>query len=123
MKRVMDAREGYTLGRMWADGYVTQRQHDAGKRYAETAQAYRVALGLPPLTAPALLYGDVKGAGPDWDAETAQAAISAHRSAQRLLRASGCHLMVEAVVIHDEPPLSGACLRRGLDVLAEHFGV
>ena len=123
LRRVMDAREGYVLGRLWADGAVTQRQHDAGKKYAETAQAYRVAVGLPPLTAPAPLYGDVRGGGADWDVETTRAAIDAHRGAQRALRASGCHLMVEAVVIHDEEPLSGASLRLGLDALAEHFGV
>ena len=42
-----DAKLGYSLGRLLLAGYVTEKQHDAGQRWAAIVRRYAALIGFP----------------------------------------------------------------------------
>ena len=42
-----EAKLGYPLGRLCLAGYITEKQHDAGQRWADIVRRYAVLVGLP----------------------------------------------------------------------------
>src|SRR5437660_11539475 len=42
-----DAQLGYPLGRLLLAGYITEKQHDAGQRWATIVRRYAALIGFP----------------------------------------------------------------------------
>lgn len=52
---------GYTAGRLWIDGKINEDQLKAGNEYAENVIRYYRSVGLPPPSARAQVFGQVRG--------------------------------------------------------------
>lgn len=134
---VRDADHGSAIGRLFAAGHLRAdeepmqaaiRRKEAAFAFAMLDARHRSVMGWPPRHAKAASYGQVSGEGapPTDEAITAlRAAYSAaHRASQQMSVIA--RDMVESVVMRDLdiPPTASAlrALRRGLDVMADHFG-
>lgn len=139
MEQAIDPRRGYVLGRMFLDGTINQRQHDAGLRYAEDMARYYGLTGVPFPSPRAQNLFAVRGSGGDDSAGKAHQAREA-RDKMNALRAvllacgdlnTGRRVehTVKLVCIEDIderrslPPNMRAWLVRGLNALAKFYQV
>lgn len=127
---------GYTAGRMCLDGKITEEQLKAGNEYSEIMWRYYRAVGSPLPTARAQAFGQVRGHDGD---ETQDRATKARNATNRMMFVEGLLLSCEAgpqvkttvfnlfVMDHDAmrlmPPLQLQWLKRGLNVLKDHFNL
>lgn len=77
---------GYTAGRMWIDGKISEDQLKAGNEYAEIVMAYYRGVGLPPPSARAQVFGQVRGHDGE---ETQDRATRARLASNRMMHAEG----------------------------------
>ncbi len=127
---------GYTAGRMKIDGKISEEQLKAGNEYAEIVWRYYRAIGSPLPTARAQALGQVRGHDGE---ETQDRAAKARSSTNRMMEVEGLLLRCEAgpqvkttvynlFVMDNEalrlmPPLQLQWLKRGLNVLKDHFNL
>jgi len=124
-----DQREGFILGRMYADKRITESQFNAGQRLCELYSAWAKGCGMPRVTAKASSYGlTVPGRDGGGD-DAAQAAEDAYFAAAKALIGAGmmAEFCVRRICLEDNESGSHAkffmdCLNLGLDALATHFG-
>lgn len=129
-----DHRAECELGRLNLDGVIELELYDAGVRYRRIVRDMRIAIGAPPGTPSALSFDRTKGRGSDTEEDEeaekrANRARSVYADAFVALGDAGrdAALSVNAVVIwdksRDEAPGGIEAIRRGLTVLAKHFGL
>jgi hypothetical protein len=127
---------GFTAGRMWIDGKITEEQLKAGNEYAEIMWRYYRSVGLPLPSARAQAFGQVRGHDGD---ETQDRATRARSATNRMMTVERLLLCCEAgpqvkmttfnlfVMDHEAmrlmPPLQLQWLKRGLNALKCHFNL
>lgn len=77
---------GYTAGRMWIDGKINEDQLKAGNEYAENVMRYYRSVGLPPPSARAQVFGQVRGHDGE---ETQDRATRARIASNRMMHDEG----------------------------------
>lgn len=131
-----NALAGYTLGRIFLDGNISQHQREAGDEYAEDMARYYRLTGIPFPSARAQSVGGIRGS----DGEVSQnLADAARRASNRMMELEGILLRCEEgpqvrttvknVCLMDiegmrmMPERQMLWLRRGLDALhvAKHL--
>lgn len=127
---------GYTLGRIFLDGNITEGQRKAGDAFAEAMARYYSATGIPFPSARAQSLFSVKG----HDGEVTQSvADRARKASNKMMELTSVLLqcsdgprvrqtIINAVVMDHEamrkmPPMQMRWLRRGLDRLKAHMGI
>ena len=125
---------GYALGQLLLKGRVSQRQHDAGRKLEDIWRRWASLAGLPDHHPHAPAGG---GQAPDTDPEAWMRAKNAFNAAEAVLRAQRqaplVWTVIESIVMDGilppsmldgwAPPATWSALTRGLDALAQHFGV
>lgn len=87
-----NALAGYTLGRIFLDGNITQHQLEAGNEYAEDMARYYRLTGIPFPSARAQSIGGVRGS----DGEISESrAMAARRASNRMMELEGILLRCE----------------------------
>ena len=138
-EQAKDPRRGYALGLMLLDHSITQRQHDAGVKYAEAMARYYGLTGTPFPSARAQNLFAIRGNEGDEDENKSEAAKKARSKANALrdvLLGVGnidegrrvVHSVNELVVLDNVqarrwPDHMLHFIRKGLNRLADHFGV
>lgn len=138
-QQALDPRRGYVLGRLYIDGKITQAQHDAGIKYAADQSRFYGLTGVAFPSARAQNLFAVRGGGGEDSEDRAQAARKARERAEKLdsiLLAVGdintgrrvIHT-VKSIALLDIAEARGwpdhmhGYLRRGLNKLAEYYGI
>ncbi len=129
LKLMRDQREGFVLGRMYADKRINETQFNAGQRFEEFYSNWAKSAGMPRVTAKASSYGlAVPGRDVSGD-DAAQATEDTYFAAANALISAGMmpEFCVRRICLEDNESGSHAeyfmeCLRSGLDALAKHFG-
>lgn len=131
----LDPRLGYELGRLRVVHAITERQFQAGVRYANDMARYYRLKGIPFPSARAQDLASVRGGSGEDSEDKGRAADRAHASmvATRSLllntddMATGRNVLrvVNEVVVQDLGCMQNHAhwLRRGLNRLADYFGV
>jgi len=129
---------GSALGRLYLSSKVQRHQYEAGVRYAENMARDRATIGLPPVNAQAMRYGDSGGVSrADVSSKVAQEAAERMTRARAVLLAVGdeCKgdvvrpgIVVRQVTLEerDDVTLSEheiGALRLGLNALARLYGI
>ena len=127
---------GYTAGRLFLDGKITEEQLKAGNEYAAVIVRYCQAVGIPMPTARAQDLGRVKGSAGDESQSAQERAEKATSAMTRLLTIlQGCaegpqvKQTVHNLFVMDEeamrlmPERQLLWLRRGLNELIYHEGL
>ena len=73
-----DTRLGYPLGRLCVAGYITEKQHDAGQRWATIVRRYAALMGFR-LDTPATATMELVSTGPSCAAEPDEKVLMALR--------------------------------------------
>lgn len=122
-----DARAGYELGRLAIRKAVTKRQHEAGCTYALLVGAYQRLMGFPPPYPQGIDLGAARGLalggepGEQRIARIANEYMRAHTALAQIGRLP--EWAVREVCVYDRPTSDVDNLARGLDALADFFGV
>lgn len=118
---------GYALGRMLLRGEVTERQHDAGNRYAQVVGDYQRCVGFPPPHPRSLDLGASRGLalGGSPDHETIQRVVNRYMASITALADAGqvSAAVVREVCVYDHETEMVEDLWRGLDALADFFKI
>jgi len=124
---------GYTLGRIFLDGKITEEQRQAGDEYAEVMARYHRLVGIPFPSARAQSLFSVGGYDGDISADTA---TRARRASNKMMELQGvllrcldgpqvkstCHNVAVMDLDHMRgmPPQQMLWLKRGLTALKAH---
>lgn len=127
---------GYTLGRIFLDGNITEGQRKAGDAFGEAMARYYSLTGIPFPSARAQSLFSIKGHDGDVSDDKAK---RARQSANKMMELTGVLLqcsdgpqvrqtVVNCVVMDHEamrkmPPMQMRWLRRGLERLQQHMGI
>lgn len=127
---------GYTLGRIFLDGKITEEQRKAGDEFAEAMARYYRLTGVPFPSPRAQAIGGIRGSDGDVSESLANAA---RRASNTMMRLTGVLLQckdgpqVRQTVIsvcvmdyenmRDMPDMQMGWLKRGLTELAIHMGL
>jgi len=138
-QQAVDPRRGYVLGLMLLDGTITARQHEAGLRFAEDEARYYGLSGIPfpsPRAQDLFAVHGNSGEESQSRAERAVVARREHMTLQAVLQATGSidegrkvnHAVREVAFLdnlyaRNWPEHMRLYLRRGLNRLADHYGV
>lgn len=127
---------GYTLGRIYLDGKITEPQRKAGDAFAEAMSRYYSATGIPFPSARAQSLFTVKGHDGDVTDDQAKRARKASNYMMELagvLMSCSDGPQVRQTILNvavmdldnmrSMPPMQMRWLRRGLDRLRAHMGI
>lgn len=114
-------KRGSVLGRLLADGHMTEQQVAAGEDYCERYTRYAALNGLPRPTPQGPAYGAVRGGSRPERPDAAMKAKAAHMADQRILSkcSAGVSWAIKRACVTDEAaPLH--LIREGLDALVKN---
>lgn len=141
--QAIDPRRGYVLGRLRIAGRITERQHEAGLRFADILARYYALKGFPPPNPQAQNMFAIRGYAADDDEDRGRAARRAEHTAKSLRdmmlgtnpTAKGTKVQIdqgrrilrciEDVMVHDDDMALGwpdnmvGFLKRGLNIIAD----
>lgn len=122
---------GYALGRMMISGWITEAQHDAGKRMAEDYERYYRLTGVQSPTPRAMDMFRVAGESGDPDPDAARKAANKFMELEGVLGRADLAgrpvtTITKRVCLEDRDEgmahtYSLSLLRRGLDALVVHY--
>lgn len=115
------------LGRLRLGGWITQPQYEAGDKYREIVRRYRTVIDAPrgEVSMSGVIVGPWGGSS-DLDDDEAQRRKDQYNSAFEALECGAGNRAARAVAhvaVYNRVEFVMDDLRRGLTVLAEHFGL
>lgn len=118
-KQRLDAR-GSVLGRMWADGQITDQQRAAGDNYCARYLRYAALNGMPRVTPKVGSYGEVTGGSRAERLDAAMAAKAEHDRDQAILRhcTAGVRWAMKRACVTDEAA-PAHLVKEGLQALVD----
>lgn len=121
------AEAGYELGRLWLAGRISARQLDAGKEYHRLVADYQQSIGLPSPYPQGIDLGAARGLSlkGEPDESRIRRTVNQYMHSLTAMDEAGkaASIAVREVCVYDRSGLDVDNLRRGLDILADFFGI
>jgi len=118
---------GFELGRLWLSGKVDKRQLEAGKEYHKLVADYQRAIDMPSPYPQGVDLGAARGLSlvAEPDESRIKRTVNQYMHSLTAMADAGkaASIAVREVCVYDREIKDVDNLRRGLDVLADFFGI